>query len=791
MKRSQARPLCSVIAVASVLCAQAAQAQSLPPPPVSPAPVTTYEYDAQGYRTKVTKAPGVSGLNLETKATYDPLYRTKDSTDPKNGKTRFEYDGGDRTTKVTDPRNLVTQYPRNGFGDATQLISPDAGTATQTYDEEGNLKTLVDSRGVTETYTYDALNRLTTAVYSQPGQTSQTVTWGYDLTGSDYSNSIGRLSRTDHPNGASRLKYDPQGRVTDAIQAVYAASGANSATVVTTVKYGYTLGKLTSITYPSGRKLIFTYTGGQLTAMSLAKDASSTAAPLISQVKWEPFGPASSWQWQMASGPVLHERFYDQYGRIVRYRLGSVFRDITYDAADRIVSYTHLLASSGASQPALDQSFGYDENGRLTGITTATASWAIAYDANGNRTSVSLNGSASAYTTSTTSNRLDSITNPARSFGYDNAGNTTSDSTSYTATYGLSGVLTSLTKGGVTSTFSYDADTRRIRKFTSAGASSTRIFAYDLGGQLIGEYDQAGVPLKEYVWLGSTPIAVFTADPSNASNPPWVYFIHADHLDTPRQVMDQNGGRRWRWLAEPFGTTAPETNPDNIGAFAFNLRFPGQYADVETGLSYNYFRQYDAGLGRYTQSDPVGIEGGVNTYVYVIGNPLSFVDSSGLMGNGGSLSNKLSPKLPHIPPDRDCMEELMEEQLGPLAGIATEMSLISMLPMEGNIGDDPAKSILITGAATRTKIGIYNALAASSSRTLQFGAKALHAFGEYAALPLAAAATLQNASVAQQCSCKEREDPGKWARKRQLKRDYEEVQKTVPPYYGNTTPLGF
>jgi len=348
-------------------------------------------------------------------------------------------------------------------------------------------------------------------------------------------------------------------------------------------------------------------------------------------VKWEPFGPASSWQWQMTSGLVPHERFYDQYGRVVRYRLGDVFRDVTYDAADRIVSYTHLLASNGTAQPVLNQSFGYDENDRLTSVTTATSSWSVAYDANGNRTNVSLNGSPSAYTTSATSNRLDSITNPARSFGYDSAGNTTSDSTNYTATYGLTGMLASLTKAGVTTSFSYDADNRRVRKVTSAGTSSTRIFVYDLDGQLLGEYDQAGVALKEYVWLGSTPIAVFTADPNSASNPPWVYFIHADHLDTPRLVMDQNGGRRWRWFAEPFGVSAPEDNPDGIGAFTLNLRFPGQYADPETGLSYNYFRNYDNSIGRYTQSDPIGLDGGINTYAYVEGNPLSFIDPDGLV----------------------------------------------------------------------------------------------------------------------------------------------------------------
>ena len=618
--------------VAAACLANVVAAQTLPPPPVSPTPVTSYEYDAQGNRTKVTQGAGT--LNLQSGATYDALGRLKDSIDPKQGKTSLEYDGGDRTTKVTDPRQLQTRYPRNGFGNVTQLISPDSGTATHTYDEDGNLLTRLDSRGVKETYTYDAEGRLTTAVFTQAGQTTQTVSWTYDLTGPDYAYSIGRLSRTDHPAGASRFKYDPQGRVVEAVQAVFAAAGANAATVVTAVKYGYTLGQLTSITYPSGRKLVLTYTNSQLTGLSLAKDAGSTAVPMLSQIQWEPFGPVNGWNWNMASGLVAHQRFFDLSGRVVRYRLGGTFRDVTYDAANRIVSYTHRTASDGIAQPGLDQSFGYDENSRLTNVTTLSASWSIAYDANGNRTSASLNGSPSVYTTEATSNRLTSVTNPARSFGYDNAGNTTSDSTNYTAAYNLRGQIATLTKAGATATYSYDADQRRIRKFTRAGAGSTVVFVYDQDGQLLGEYDQTGKALKEYVWLGSTPVAIFTADPTNAANPPLIYYVHADHLDTPRMVLDKNGARRWRWLAEPFGTTAPETNPDNIGVFNLNLRFPGQYADSESGLWYNYFRSYDPSRGGYTQSDRIGLGGGINTYGYAYSQPTKLTDPDGRIVQG-------------------------------------------------------------------------------------------------------------------------------------------------------------
>jgi RHS repeat-associated protein len=369
---------------------------------------------------------------------------------------------------------------------------------------------------------------------------------------------------------------------------------------------------------------------GRVQAVSLAKDASSTAVALISDVRWEPFERAvSSWHWNTANGPVPHERFYDLSERITRYRLGPVFRDLRYDEASRIASFTHLLPD-GTPQPALDQAFTHDENDRLAGITTATSSWSIAYDPNGNRANLSLNGSLSAYNTESTSNRLTSITNPARSFGYDNAGNTVSDSAGHTATYNLRGQVATITMAGMTTTYTYNAFGQRVRKVGSTGAASTVVFVYDQGGHLLGEYDQNGAAIREYVWLRDTPIAMFVPDPANPSGEPLVYYIHTDHLNTPRVVVDTNNVSRWRWFAEPFGTTAPEINPSGLGSFTFNLRFPGQYADPESGLFYNYWRNYDSSKGGYTQSDPIGLAGGSpSTYTYVDGNPLLMVDPDG------------------------------------------------------------------------------------------------------------------------------------------------------------------
>jgi RHS repeat-associated protein len=624
---TQARLLTAALITSACL---AAQAQTLPAPPVSPAPVTNYEYDAQGNPTKVIQAPGVAGFGFSTATSYDRLERVKDTTDAKAGITRFEYNGRTELTKVTDPRSLATTYPRNGLGDATGLTSPDTGTATHTVDAAGNLKTRTDSRGVLATYSYDALNRLTSIVYSQTGQTSRTYSYSYDQTGTGFANGIGRLTSTAAPTGSSKYAYDAQGRVTTATQVVNAQTGANSAARTHVSRYTYdAAGNLSSITYPSGRVLTLSYVGGQLDAMALKANATAAAVNLISAVQWEPFGAAKSWLWQQGAATI-----YDAYGRLVRYRLGGVIRDISYDAADRITAYTHYDAATAAANTALNQNFGYDELGRLTSITTASTSWTIGYDANGNRTSVTQGATTRAYTTPTTSNRLTNLSNPANAFTHDSAGNTLTGSTAavaYSSSYNLEARLASTVVGTTTTTYSHDSSGQRTRKYASTNANTTVIFVYDQQGHLLGEYSNTGAAIREYVWLGNEPIAVFTP---NGTNPPNVFYIHNDHINTPRAVVNKANQLRWRWLAEPFGTTAAENNPASLGAFTFNLRHPGQYADSETGLFYNWHRDYDASIGRYTQSDPIGLAGGINTYAYVEGNPVTYVDPEGLRNQG-------------------------------------------------------------------------------------------------------------------------------------------------------------
>jgi RHS repeat-associated protein len=135
-----------------------------------------------------------------------------------------------------------------------------------------------------------------------------------------------------------------------------------------------------------------------------------------------------------------------------------------------------------------------------------------------------------------------------------------------------------------------------------------------------------------------------------------IFYIHADHLNTPRLIANSTGTTVWRWdQGEPFGNDVPNNNPSGAGAFDFNMRFPGQYFDREAGLSQNLYRDYDPSVGRYVQSDPIGLRGGINTYAYVDGNPIAYSDSLGLQSRASKniSQSKIGKALQDLP-DRSC-----------------------------------------------------------------------------------------------------------------------------------------
>jgi RHS repeat-associated protein len=127
--------------------------------------------------------------------------------------------------------------------------------------------------------------------------------------------------------------------------------------------------------------------------------------------------------------------------------------------------------------------------------------------------------------------------------------------------------------------------------------------------------------LAEYVWLGDLPVAEISGAGSSGGAGVITY-IHTDHLGTPQRLTNSSGGlvSTFRW--QPFG--------EMVGSgTGYRLRFPGQLADTETGLHDNGMRTYDPTLGRYLEADPIGLDGGLNRFAYVGGNPLKYVDPTG------------------------------------------------------------------------------------------------------------------------------------------------------------------
>jgi len=110
-----------------------------------------------------------------------------------------------------------------------------------------------------------------------------------------------------------------------------------------------------------------------------------------------------------------------------------------------------------------------------------------------------------------------------------------------------------------------------------------------------------------------------------------VYWHHNDHLGTPQAMTDSTGKVVWTMSQTPFGIATVNEDPDGDGIkVTNNFRFPGQYFDAETGVNYNYFRTYVPAFGRYTQHDPIGLNGGPNPFGYVGGNPVLYIDQKGL-----------------------------------------------------------------------------------------------------------------------------------------------------------------
>ncbi|MDQ1814179.1 BPSL0067 family protein, partial [Massilia sp. CCM 9210] len=361
---------------------------------------------------------------------------------------------------------------------------------------------------------------------------------------------------------------------------------------------------------------------------------------LLNNITYAPFGGTTGWTWgnSVSANEYAHVRSYDLDGRISSYTLGSpsangIVRTLNYDAASRIKGYTHTGTGTAPSPASLNQTFGYDELNRLTSYNGNGTSQTYAYDASGNRIKAGFGANSYTNTIDPLSNKLSATTGPgpAKANLYNGAGDLMTDGT-HVVTYSGRGRPYRNQNGAVTTHQLFNGLDQRVFQTYGGG-----IFVYDEQGQLVGEYSYLnGKVTRDTVYLGNLPVAVLTQTvtgtapaQNTAIN---VFHIHPDHLGTPRMITRTLDNKIvWRWdNGDPFGLTPPTESFSGSGTFTFNLRMPGQYYDRSTNLFHNYHRDYDPQTGRYIQSDPIGLGGGVNTYAYVEGNPLFYSDPYGL-----------------------------------------------------------------------------------------------------------------------------------------------------------------
>lgn len=175
----------------------------------------------------------------------------------------------------------------------------------------------------------------------------------------------------------------------------------------------------------------------------------------------------------------------------------------------------------------------------------------------------------------------------------------------------------------------------RVELSSSVAPGANATFNFDiLAPATPGPYNfQWRMALGTSHWFGASSSNVQVDVGTSAAN---MHFVHVDHLNTPRLVANGSGTTVWRWdQDEPFGNNVADEDPDgNSVVVEVPLRFPGQYADKEINLHYNYYRSYDSLVGRYLESDPIGLAGGIHTYAYVDSAPTSWSDALGLTKGG-------------------------------------------------------------------------------------------------------------------------------------------------------------
>ncbi|UUY07316.1 DUF4329 domain-containing protein [Pseudomonas sp. J452] len=567
-----------------------------------------------------------------TRPSYDNLGRLTSSTDAEGGVTRYTYDVRGNMVQVTDPAGRITRFRYDARDAVASEIKAGNGDTPTTerryaYDEVGNLKQVITPDGRVSTYHYDDGNRLirtdhfATASAAEAGQADSAITYGY--------NALNRLASYEDETSKAVYTHDVLGRV-ESITTTYKQADP---VFSKTISYTYDLnGRKASYTTPDQQTYGYRYTPhGRLAGVSIPDEGS---------ISFQDFN------WLMPKSILFP---------------GGNQYSLSYDGLQR---YEGRVLKDAAGNPILSWQYDYDAVGNITAIEGQGGKATYGYDKLYRLTEAKYpegdDRKNEAYAYDGVGNRLDeAVSKDELDIGQwqYNAHNQLISHDGIGYRYNVDGHLIEkgalqgeqLVQSGGIDHWQYQYDSRerlvavhkngqplvayrynplgqRLSK-TLLPSQRTTYYLYSEEG-LVGEYDEQGNLRQEYAYDPTKPWMsqpLFTRA-KRQDNQQWsISYFATSHLGTPEAAFEKSGEVTWRAKAQAFGKTQI-----NLATIDNPLRFPGQYFDAETGLYQNYFRDYDPALGRYVQSDPIGLRGGINYYVYVNSAPLFSFDPDGL-----------------------------------------------------------------------------------------------------------------------------------------------------------------
>jgi len=539
----------------------------------------TYTYDSLGYLTDIISPLGWNVATYE----YDDLGRLILSIDAEGNQTTLSYDAASRLLDVEAPNGNHVSYEYDDFGRLSRRVDYDGGAKTFEYFADNRVSRIEDKSGLVTEFAYDSARRMTK-------KTTGETALGYSYSPlSQIKNAVVIISGKTVPNSPSN-SYDHKGRLVSVngknpIAYTYDADGFRTTMTIS----GYQGSGLTSYQYDN--RGILTQLTNSMGSIGFEIDAlgrrSSMSLPNGSsaQYKYTPAGHIES---------IQHSGVFNAH-----YQYG-------YDVNGQMTS----IAGDG-----IDKHLSYSKKGQLVAADGYGESLNYSYDILGN-----LQGNGQVYDVA---NRL--IEDDDFSYTYDLRGSLLTKQNKSTGsrienTWDVLGQLASVTRypdsvstvPTATSSFQYDAFGRRVNAIRDGVEER---YLYD--GQNRVETHGSNSALINHVAFGQgidQPLMMLEGGTA--------YGLHANHQGSVMALSDSNGVVA-NYAYTPFGRTTV-TGDANINPF----RYTGREFEADD-LYYYRARYYDPQNRRFTSSDPIGLRGGLNTYGYVGGNPVSFNDPMG------------------------------------------------------------------------------------------------------------------------------------------------------------------